>query len=263
VIDYTPFNVVLLDDQQNGGPLRGPTVRKLMHGTIDHGLQFLAPTRRGEPTAYYGPRSGIGLAIEDAKSRGKKRFGVVGLGVGTLAAYGKSGEVFKFYEINPLVQEIAQKDFTFLRDSAATIEVVLGDARLSLEREPAQKFDVLAVDAFSGDAIPVHLLTEEAMRVYLWHLRPDGVLALHISNIYLDLEPVVQRAAEKLGVRAVVIFSEGDRRSGQSNARWALLSRRAEFFEKLAASGTLRPPREDPAVRLWTDQYSNLVRILK
>src|SRR5205807_9355570 len=131
---------------------------------------------------------------------GPLRVGVVGLGAGTLAAYGRTGDVFRFYDINSDVVELARSEFTFLKDSRAKVEVALGDARLSLEREPAQNFDVLALDAFSSDAIPVHLLTVEAFKTYLRHLKPDGVLAVHISNRYLDLVPVVQQAARHLSL---------------------------------------------------------------
>src|SRR5207248_4401523 len=170
-------------------------------GTIVHGKQFLDPDRRGLPTSYYGPRSGIGLALLDARAHGPLRVGVVGPGAGTLAAYGRAGDVFRFYDINSGVVELARSEFTFLKDSPAKVEVALGDARLSLERERPQNFDVLALDAFSSDAIPVHLLTVEAFKTYLRHLKPGGVLAVHISNRYLDLVPVVQQAGRRLRSR--------------------------------------------------------------
>ena len=171
--------------------------RTLVHGTITHGLQFLAPDRRRFPTTYYGRQSGVGLAILNTR-HSAQRVGVIGLGAATLASYGRPGDYYRFYEINPLVIEVARKQFTYLSDCPAKVDVVLGDARLSLDREPSQQFDVLAVDAFSSDSIPVHLLTLEAFRLYFRHLRPDGVLAVHVSNTHLKLEPVVGRLAQAL-----------------------------------------------------------------
>src|SRR5262249_55405144 len=172
---------------------------QLNHGRITHGLQLMAPDRRREPTTYYGERTGVGLALERHPRRLAGlpvRVGCVGLGVGTLAAYARPGDAFVFYEINPEVIALSQGEhptFTYLRAPPAETTIVQGDARLSLEREPPRQFDVLVVDAFSSDAIPVHLLTREALTVYLRHLRaPDGVVALHVSNRYLDLKPVSQ-----------------------------------------------------------------------
>ncbi len=144
--------------------------RKLVHGTINHGVEFLAPDRRRLPTTYYGPGSGVGLALHEAQQRRGLRVGVIGLGAGTIACYGRPGDRYTFYEINPLVIRLAKTEFRFLQDSAAKVDIVLGDARLSLEREPTRAFDVLAVDAFSGDSIPVHLLTQEAFALYFRHL---------------------------------------------------------------------------------------------
>src|SRR5260370_29947934 len=155
-------------------------MRALSHGTIVHGKQFLEADGRAWPTSYYGRASGIGLALLDAQEHGPLRVGVVGLGAGTLAAYGRAGDVFRFYDINPDVVELARTEFSFLADSPAKVEVALGDARLSLEREPPENFDVLALDAFSSDAIPVHLLTVEAFKTYLRHMKPDGVVDVHI-----------------------------------------------------------------------------------
>src|SRR3989454_950080 len=175
-------------------------IRVLSHGTIIHGKQFLEADRRDWPTSYYGLRSGIGLALLDARGHGPLPVGVVGPGAGTVAARGRTGDVFRFYDINSDVVELARSEFTFLKDSLAKVEVVLGDARLSLDREPARNFDVLALDAFSSDAIPVHLLTVQAFRTYLRHMKPGGILAVHTSNRYLDLVPVVQQAARRLSL---------------------------------------------------------------
>ncbi|HYM10955.1 MAG TPA: fused MFS/spermidine synthase, partial [Bryobacterales bacterium] len=157
-------------------------VRTLMHGVVNHGEQFLDTARRRQPTTYYGPQSGIGLALLRSGRPERQRVGVIGLGAGVLAAYGREGDTYRFYEINPLAVDIARRQFYFLQDCPAQVDVVVGDGRLLLEREPDQKFDVLAVDAFSGDAIPMHLLTEQALTLYFRHLRPGGVLALHLSN---------------------------------------------------------------------------------
>jgi hypothetical protein len=236
--------------------------RWLAHGNVTHGLQFLSARLRDEPTTYYGRKSGVGLAIEHAR-HSAERVGVIGLGVGTLAAYGRPGDYYRFYEINPLVPQVARTQFSFLSDSPARTEVVLGDARLSLEREPDQRFDVLAVDAFSGDAIPVHLLTEEAFRLYFRHLAPEGVLAVHISNSHLDLAPVVCRLSESLHKHCVLIDSEQDEGLEIYSATWVLVTNRPEFFEIPSIKAAASAISSRPGLRLWTDDYSNLFQILK
>ncbi|HLH20174.1 MAG TPA: fused MFS/spermidine synthase [Bryobacteraceae bacterium] len=240
--------------------------RTLTHGTINHGEQFLNPARRDLPTTYYGPNTGVGVAIRE-KGRGKAiRVGVIGLGTGTLAAYGRPGDYFRFYEINPLVLEIARTQFTFLNDCKAKLDVAMGDARLSLESEAQhgidEHFDVLAVDAFSSDSIPVHLLTREAMQVYLKHLNPDGVLAIHISNRYLDLQPVVAGLAKASGRLARVVDTDDDDSQDVFGATWVLLAAPQYGFGALEekASAEISSKR---TVRLWTDDYSNLFQILK
>jgi len=240
--------------------------RTLTHGTINHGEQFLNPARRDLPTTYYGPNTGVGVAIRE-KGRGKAiRVGVIGLGTGTLAAYGRPGDYFRFYEINPLVLEIARTQFTFLNDCKAKLDVAMGDARLSLESEAQhgidEHFDVLAVDAFSSDSIPVHLLTREAMQVYLKHLNPDGVLAVHISNRYLDLQPVVAGLAKASGRLARVVDTDDDDSQDVFGATWVLLTAPQYGFGALEekASAEISSKR---TVRLWTDDYSNLFQILK
>ena len=238
-------------------------MRSLSHGTIIHGRQFLDAERRNWPTTYYGKVSGIGLSILDKGERGPVRVGVVGLGAGTLAAYGRPGDVFRFYDINPRVVELARTEFSFLNDSRAAVEVALGDARLTLEREPAQNFDVLALDAFSSDAIPVHLLTAEAIGVYLRHLKPEGILAVHISNRYLDLVPVVQEAARhhRLVLRQVENDDVDD--EGVYRSDWMLLSASAAAFESKGLAESAERVVTTTHIRLWTDDYSDLSRILK
>src|SRR3989440_79416 len=242
----------------------GPdAMRILSHGTIVHGKQFLDPDRRGLPTSYYGPRSGIGLALLDARAHGPLRVGVVGLGAGTLAAYGRAGDVFRFYDINSGVVELARSEFTFLKDSPAKVEVALGDARLSLERERLQNFDVLALDAFSSDAIPVHLLTVEAFKTYLRHLKPGGVLAVHISNRYLDLVPVVQQAGRRLSLEVRQVESDDDDEAGVYRSDWMLLSASPAPFEGELLKEAAERIDAVPRVGLWTDDYSDVYRILK
>jgi len=242
----------------------GPeAMRMLSHGTIVHGKQFLEADRRDWPTSYYGLRSGIGLALLDARERGPLRVGVVGLGAGTLAAYGRTGDVFRFYDINPDVVELARSEFTFLKDSPAKVEVALGDARLSLEREPPGNFDVLALDAFSSDAIPVHLLTVEAFKTYLRHLKQGGILAVHISNRYLDLVPVVQQAARHLSLEVRQVENDDDDDAGVYRSDWMLVSVSPAAFEGKLLKEAAERIDAVPRVRLWTDDYSDLYRILK
>ena len=242
----------------------GPeAMRTLSHGTIVHGKQFLEPDRRDWPTSYYGPTSGIGLALLDARAHGPLRVGVVGLGTGTLAAYGRTGDVFRFYDINPDVVELARSEFSFLEDSPAKVEVAFGDARLSLEREPVRNFDVLALDAFSSDAIPVHLLTVEAFKTYLRHMKPGGVLAVHISNRYLDLVPVVQQAARHLSLEVRQVENDDDDDAGVYRSDWMLLSASPAAFEGKLLKEAAERIDSVPRVKLWTDDYSDLYRILK
>jgi SAM-dependent methyltransferase len=241
----------------------GPdAMRVLSHGTIIHGKQFLENDRRDWPTTYYGLTSGVGLAILDARSRGPVRLGVVGLGTGTLAAYGRAGDLVRFYDINPKVVELARTEFSFLKDSPARVEVRLGDARLSLEREAAQNFDVLALDAFSSDAIPVHLLTVEAVATYLRQLRPGGILAVHVSNRYLDLVPVVQQAARRLSLELREVDNDDDDDVGVYRSDWLLLSASPAAFEGPLLKDAQRIDTV-PNVGLWTDDYSDLYSILK
>ena len=196
----------------------------LYNGRIEHGAQFLNPPQSLQPTTYYGPKSGVGLALAYFDEK-PKRVGVVGLGAGTLAAYGKAGDYIRFYEINPLIRQIATTSFSYLRDTPAKTEIAMGDARLSLAAEAPQQFDVLAVDAFSGDAIPVHLLTREAFSLYLHHLKPNGVLAIHTSNTYLDLEPVVKLLADDAGYSAAWVSNDDDRRKLVDASDWVLVTR--------------------------------------
>src|SRR6516225_203982 len=264
VIDLTPPKIILIQGEAVRSLEPEPGERKLMHGTIDHGLQFLGSLeRRRQPTSYYATSSGVGLALREADERGPIRVRVIGLGPGTLATYGRPGDHYTFYEINPLVIQLAGTEFSFLRDCLAKISIVQGDARLALERQPPQSFDVLAIDAFSGDAIPVHLLTREAFAVYFRQLRPDGVVAVNVSNRYVNLQPVVLRAAESLGKQAVVIVNAEDEQRAISRATWVLVSGRRAFFDSDFIKQASASPREIPGLRVWTDDYSNLLRVLR
>jgi SAM-dependent methyltransferase len=237
-------------------------IRRLMHGTITHGEQYLNPKFQNRPTTYYGANSGVGRAIRQDQESGPVRVGVIGLGTGTLAAYGRAGDYFRFYEINPLVLRLAHTEFTYLKICKARLDVALGDARLSLEREPIENFDVLAVDAFSSDAIPIHLLTREAFILYFRHLKADGVLAVHVSNKHLNLTPVVKLAAASLGKDARLVDTE-DEGNEVFGSTWVLVTSSAGFFDKplLRTAAVAVPlPRK---MRMWTDDYSNLFQILK
>jgi spermidine synthase len=190
--------------------------------------------------------------------------GVVGLGTGTLAAYGRKGDRFRFYEINPRVIGLAAREFTYLADSDATLEMALGDARLSLEREPPQQFDLLAVDAFSSDAIPVHLITKEALALYLRHVKPDGIVAFHVSNRFLDLVPVVARLARENQAQAVLVAESAGDDETRTQSDWVLVSRDARALKAKEIEEAGAEPAEDRgSLRTWTDDYSNLVQILK
>jgi SAM-dependent methyltransferase len=237
--------------------------RVLTHGSITHGKQFTLPDRRTWITTYYGETSGIGRAIRAAGAQGPVRVGVIGLGTGTLAGYGRAGDVFRLYEINPQVVDLAMKRFSYVADSRAKVEMVLGDARLSLEREPPQGFDVLAVDAFSSDSIPVHLLTAEAFETYFRHLKPGGILAVHISNRYLDLKPVLQQATARFGRHARLVDEESDDERGVYGSTWVLIANDPRVFAATPLEGVGEPLAADKPVRLWTDDYSDVWGILK
>jgi hypothetical protein len=243
----------------------------MAHGITVHGLQFINPDLRNSPTAYFVPKSGAGLALLNHPKYGEgMRVGVLGLGAGTLAAYGQPGDEYRLYEINPVVIELAEgeKDyFSFLSESQADIEIVLGDARVSLERELANgqagNFDVLVLDTFSSDSIPVHLVTKEAMALYLAHLAPDGILAAHITNLHLDLQPVFWNLAREFGLSMARVEYAGDAHGGYVS-HWVLLTREPGLLAI--------PDIQDRAInlsgyfteiRLWTDSYSNLFQILK
>jgi len=240
--------------------------RKLLHGRINHGIQMLDPKLRHTPVAYFCEASGIGHAMKSRPAGARWRVGILGLGAGALAPYGKAGDTFRIYEINPLVVDFARQYFTYLGDTPAKVEVALGDGRLVLEREPAdtadQKFDLLVMDAFSGDSVPVHLITLEAFASYFRHIKPGGILAVNISNRYLDLEPVMERAATYFHKRPLVFDLTPDDDDALCNASgWALLLDPSLPVPDSLKDGRLLQPR--PGFRMWTDDFSNMFSILK
>jgi hypothetical protein len=239
--------------------------RTLFHGTISHGYQYRKEEYRDVAGAYYSTDSGVARAILALHARGPVNMGVVGMGAGVLASYAREGDAITFYEINPAVVRIANEYFDLIqraRERGADVSVVLGDARLSLEHQSPQQFDVLVVDAFSSDAIPMHLLTHEAMEVYMRHLKPDGVLAVHISNRYLDLLPVCRRAADHVGRFAVLIEEPADLMAHASS--WVLITSNMELLEHKTFEGALIEAAYAPeGFKGWTDQYSNIWSVLK
>jgi spermidine synthase len=238
--------------------------RTLYHGTINHGSQILDEKLRYTATSYYGPSSGVGRAIRALQKRGPMRVCVVGLGAGVLSNFGRAGDFYRIFEINPLVEKISQTEFTFYPHSPADKRILMGDARLTMERMESLHLDLLAVDAFSSDAIPIHLLTREALGVYFRHLKPDGILALHISNRYLDLEPVCARGAEYFGKLAMTVNDDGEEAPYLSSSSWVLLAASNDIFgDDAFKDADIAPAKVDKNFRAWTDDYSNVFQILK
>jgi spermidine synthase len=254
VYDYYP------DDEEDHYHL-------LLHGATTHGLQFVDPKKAVMPTTYYGDLSGVGIAINNLPE-GPRRLGLVGLGTGSLAVYGRQGDNLRIYEINPAVKTLATSQFKYLEYCLGKVDVVMGDARLTMEREVAegngQKFDLLALDAFSSDAIPVHLLTKEAFEIYLKQIKPDGVIAVHISNRYLDLRPVVEKLAEEFGMATVTISEDDEPHWWIYATTWVLVSKNKAFLEidriRDAADTAEKSSKATP---LWTDDYASLYSIMK
>ncbi len=235
--------------------------RRLMHGVIMHGEQYLSPKRRMEPTTYYGPSSGIGLTLKALGSQ-PARVAVVGLGTGTIATYGRPGDVYRFYELNPQVVDIARTQFSFLSDSRAKVETVLGDARLTMEREAPQGYDVIAIDAFSSDSIPVHLITREAMAAYIKHLKPDGVIAFHVTNRFLRLAPVVKMIADEQNLHTALVIDDAEE-SELSKTDWILVSRNEKILARKEIKSAATQIETIAGMAVWTDDHNNLFRILK
>jgi hypothetical protein len=235
--------------------------RTMLHGQITHGRQFLDPEKAQLPTTYYSPEGGAGKTLLAKAGQGPLRVGVVGIGIGTLATYGRPGDYYRLYDIDPLVIDVANKHFSFLAAGRARSDIVIGDARLQLAGESPQQFDVLVVDAFSGDSVPVHLLTRQAFALYFRHLKADGVLAVHITNRYLDLRPVIKTAADYLNRPARIIDFDGDRERGIFRSRWAILAQDDAFFRHdTFADAKLLADR--PGFKPWQDDYSSLFAVL-
>jgi SAM-dependent methyltransferase len=248
----------------DGDPAIDPDARRrLVHGVINHGEQMLRAEYRRTPVTYFCPQSGIGRAMK-ALEGAPRRIGILGLGCGTLAAYGKAGDILRIYEINPLVLDIAQREFTYLKDTPAKVEIALGDARLVLESEPAQQFDLLVMDAFSGDSVPVHLITREAFRTYFRHLKPNGILAVNISNTYLNLEPVMERAANAFGKAGIAYhWVPPPDDTLCFSCSWTLIMDQAACAAHPELQSNAKTLRPEKPFRIWTDEFSNMFSILK
>jgi SAM-dependent methyltransferase len=240
--------------------------RSLFDGRVEHGGQFASAGLRRWPTAYYAPQSGVGRALlagqMNPAQKVAQKVGVIGLGTGTLAAYSRPGDTYVFYEINPLVASIALSKFSYLADAMGTTTLVMGDARVSLEQQAAQGFDLLVVDAFSGDSVPIHLLTAEAFSIYFRHLKPSGVLAVHTTSGYLELNPVVKTAASHFGKESVLVKNGRAQRQAAA-ASWILVAAPGnDLLRKLREDADPDYPRLPP-VRLWTDDYSSVLTVVR
>ena len=244
--------------------------RAMLHGGIIHGGQLLGDAYRNTPSDYFGPGSGYGrlFAALNEQKPGPRRVGIIGLGAGVVASYGRPGDTFTFYEVSPRVLDVARSEFTFLRDTPAKTEVVLGDGRLSLEREAPRRYDVLGIDAFSGDSIPMHLVTREAMAQYVRHLAPDGVIVFQATNRYIDLLPIVKRLAAEVGMEAVVV-SDAPAGSDSGPEYWLsatdqiLVTRNRELFTSDALRYVATPISDRGDLATFTDAHHNMFRILK
>ncbi len=241
----------------------GATMRTLTNGSIQHGTQIFSQVMRKTPTTYYAEDSGVGLALRFCCQGRARKVGVIGLGVGTIAAYGQAGDRILFYEINPAVTPIAQNVFTYLRESGAQISIVEGDARASLSQEQPQEFDVLVVDAFSGDAIPLHLLTTQALDLYKRNLAPGGILAFHISNQHVDLEPEIVLLARAGGMDVRRVSSLENQPRGEFTATWMLLTANPALFTQPEVAPHIHESDPNSKARLWTDDYSSLLPLIR
>lgn len=255
------YSAIRVRDAQSPTPFRS-----LVHGGIMHGGQLLDEDKRFRASSYFGPTSGFGrlfAALPDAP----RRVGIIGLGAGSIMAHAREGDVFRLYEINPQVVDLAYKEFTFLTGTKAKTEVILGDGRLSMEREPPQQYDVIAVDAFSGDAIPMHLLTRESLAIYVRHLKPDGVIAFQATNRFVDIAPVVERLAAEHGMTAVMITDYPPSSDGAdywlSSTDQILITRNQALLdhERIRSAAEKIPRR--PNFPVWTDDFNNLLTVLK
>ena len=255
------YGVLRVRDDPDGED--SPAKRVLIHGTINHGTQLLRPGSDRIATSYFGIASGISRAIHALGDAGPLRIGILGLGAGVTATLARSGDTLHYYEINPLVVELASTQFGFFNACPADKRLYMGDGRLVLERMSDERLDFLAMDAFTSDAVPVHLLTREAYRTYQRHLKPNGILAINISNRYLDLEPVVAQAASDLGWTGVAVADDGNDEDYYSASTWVLLSRSSHIFDHPNFRNAAMRIQSRPGFRAWTDDYSNIIQILK
>jgi hypothetical protein len=255
------YGVVRTRDFSSPAPFRA-----MYHGGIKHGGQLLEPGLRNEPSSYFGPTSGYGRVLASL-GEGPRRIGVIGLGAGAIGAYARRGDLFRFYEIDPQVLAVAMTEFSFLRDSPAQIEVALGDGRLTLAREAPQQFDLLAIDAFSGDSIPMHLITREAMELYVKHIKPGGVIVFQATNRFVDIAPVVERLASAMGLTAVMVSDSPENSSGPgywlANTDQIIVTRNRGVLEAEAVKSVAEPIAPRPDFRVWTDDFYNLLQVLK
>ncbi|HEX4779187.1 MAG TPA: fused MFS/spermidine synthase [Usitatibacter sp.] len=234
--------------------------RSLVNGAILHGEQYLSEKYRRSATTYYKAGSGIGRTLIAFEGK-PVRVAVIGLGAGSLAVYGDADDTYRFYDINPAVVRVAHDWFTYLADSPAHVDVVLGDARLSLAAEPPQGYDVIAVDAFTGDSIPVHLITVEAVSQYLRHLKPNGVIAFHVSNRFLDLKPVLVEIARVQGLEFAYLHEADE--DGATTSDWCVLTRDKAFLALPSIAEITEPVVPRRGLRPWTDDFSNLVQVFR
>lgn len=266
LLEMRNFYGVLRVDLEDGGAAGQPG-RGLYHGHTLHGYQFMSGPNKHKPTTYYSHDSGLAVGLHTLKKQQDSlHVGIIGLGVGTSAAYGQPGDRYHFYEIDTNVIQLANKTFSYLADSDAKIQITHGDGRVAMERQSPQGFDLLALDAFSGDAIPAHLLTREAFASYLKHLKPQGIIAVHISNRYFDLAPVVQAAADRYGLTALPIDTDYDAsdEAFHASSTWVLLTRNdAVINDPTVQSLTAEAVQSETLPIEWTDQYSNLLQILQ
>ncbi|OGA65154.1 MAG: hypothetical protein A3G81_18445 [Betaproteobacteria bacterium RIFCSPLOWO2_12_FULL_65_14] len=244
--------------------------RSMYHGAIMHGGQLLGDSFRNTPADYFSPGSGYGrvfASLREMQPRQPLDVGVIGLGAGVIAAWMQPGDRLTFYEISPRVVEIARREFTFVADTPAKTDIVMGDGRLSLEREPPRRYDVLGIDAFSGDSIPMHLITREAMAIYLKHVKPDGVIVFQATNRFVDLLPVVKRLAAEFGLEAVNISDSPDAESGPeywySSTDQVIVTRNRRLLEWPALAEAAEEIDDRPDLPVFTDAHHNLLRILK
>lgn len=259
------FGVLTVFEYERDNPL--DRYYLLLHGKITHGLQFADPVKATWPTTYYGPTSGVGRAIGSLpKDRGRK-LGLVGLGTGSLAAYVRRPDTMRIYEINPQVERLAQSRFTYVPRAPGQVEIVDGDARLSMEQElkagQPQRYDLLALDAFNSDAIPVHLLTREAFQTYLAHLAPDGIIAVHISNRYFDLEPVVTNLARDLGLAVVTVDDDENGEWWIYDTTWMLVAKDPKVLQRAGIAKGATQSIGNVSIPVWTDDYTSLFKILR